>query len=220
MGLKLSTAIAYKEPIAWPMPPADVDFVPKRQTPEQFADSLINDAIDGSRRGLTEVRGRGDKFQTENYQVALIPLPHSINQSEVEGPVLARMDSVLVLPVTWKDLITRLRAEGGTSTSYQPQDVAAFGVVSVKLSSMEVWHAGQPVTLTPLEFKLLRYFLAHPVKVISRDELLNEVWGFDNYPCTRTVDSHMWRLRRKLEVDPANPVHFHTVHAMGYKFLP
>jgi DNA-binding response OmpR family regulator len=62
--------------------------------------------------------------------------------------------------------------------------------------------------------------ILNPERVISRDELLNEVWGFDNYPCTRTVDTHMWRLRRKLELDPANPMHFHTVRAIGYKFLP
>jgi DNA-binding response OmpR family regulator len=85
---------------------------------------------------------------------------------------------------------------------------------------MEVRRAGKPLVLTALEFKLLRYLLLNPERVISRDELLNEVWGFDNYPCTRTVDTHMWRLRQKLESDPANPDHFHTVHAMGYKFLP
>jgi DNA-binding response OmpR family regulator len=56
--------------------------------------------------------------------------------------------------------------------------------------------------------------------VISRDELLNEVWGYENYPCTRTVDTHILRLRKKLEPEPAHPKHFHTVHNAGYKFLP
>jgi len=56
--------------------------------------------------------------------------------------------------------------------------------------------------------------------VISRDELLNEVWGYENYPCTRTVDNHILRLRKKLETEPALPKHFHTVHSSGYKFLP
>lgn len=76
------------------------------------------------------------------------------------------------------------------------------------------------MTFRRREFKLLQYFISNPAKVISRDELLNEVWGLDNYPCTRTVDSHVWRLRQKLEPDPARPIHFHTVHAVGYKFLP
>jgi DNA-binding response OmpR family regulator len=56
--------------------------------------------------------------------------------------------------------------------------------------------------------------------VISRDELLNEVWGYDNYPSTRTVDNHILKLRKKLEREPADPVHFHTVHSAGYKFMP
>jgi DNA-binding response OmpR family regulator len=55
--------------------------------------------------------------------------------------------------------------------------------------------------------------------VISRDELLNEVWGYQNYPSTRTVDNHILKLRQKLEKDPTNPVHFRTVHGMGYKFV-
>jgi len=56
-------------------------------------------------------------------------------------------------------------------------------------------------------------------RVISRDELLNEVWGYENYPCTRTVDNHILRLRQKLERDPSRPVHFRTVHGAGYKFM-
>jgi DNA-binding response OmpR family regulator len=56
--------------------------------------------------------------------------------------------------------------------------------------------------------------------VISRDELLNEVWGYQNYPSTRTVDNHILKLRQKLEKDPANPEHFRTVHSAGYKFVP
>jgi DNA-binding response OmpR family regulator len=57
-------------------------------------------------------------------------------------------------------------------------------------------------------------------RAISRDELLNEVWGYENYPCTRTVDNHILRLRQKLENDPANPEHLVTIHGMGYKFIP
>ena len=87
-------------------------------------------------------------------------------------------------------------------------------------SCMEVHRSGRPVTLTRLQFKLLQYFILNPTKVISRDELLNEVWGLNNYPCTRTVDTHVHKLRQQLEADPASPVHFHTVHAAGYKFVP
>jgi hypothetical protein len=96
----------------------------------------------------------------------------------------------------------------------------AFGDVKVSFSSMEASRKGEPVVLTSLEFKTLKYLARNARRVISRDELLNEVWGYENYPCTRTVDNHILKLRQKLERDPSRPVHFRTVHGAGYKFLP
>jgi two-component system, OmpR family, alkaline phosphatase synthesis response regulator PhoP len=95
-----------------------------------------------------------------------------------------------------------------------------FGGVRGCLSTMEIHRNGRPVTLTSKEFKLLAYLIQNPLRVISRDELLNEVWGYENYPCTRTVDNHILKLRKKLEPEPADPKHFHTVHRTGYRFLP
>lgn len=96
----------------------------------------------------------------------------------------------------------------------------AFSDVKISFSSMEATRKGRPVALTPLEFKTLKYLAQNARRVLSRDELLNQVWGYENYPCTRTVDNLILRLRQKLEKDPAHPVHFHTVHGAGYKFLP
>jgi DNA-binding response OmpR family regulator len=84
---------------------------------------------------------------------------------------------------------------------------------------VEVSRSNRPVVLTAVEFNVLRLFLTSPGRVISRDELLNQVWGFENYPCTRTVDNCVLRLRKKLELDPACPVHFQTVHGVGYRFV-
>jgi DNA-binding response OmpR family regulator len=95
-----------------------------------------------------------------------------------------------------------------------------FGGVRGCLSTMEIHRNGRPVTLTSKEFKLLAYLIRNPRRVISRDELLNKVWGYENYPSTRTVDSHILKLRKKLELEPADPKHFHTIHCAGYKFLP
>jgi|SRR5579872_115023 len=95
-----------------------------------------------------------------------------------------------------------------------------FGGVRGCLSTMEIHRNGRPVTLTNKEFKLLAYLIKNPGRVISRGELLNEVWGYENYPCTRTVDNHILKLRKKLEPKPDDPKHFHTVHHTGYRFLP
>jgi len=96
----------------------------------------------------------------------------------------------------------------------------SFGDVHVNFPSMEVVRKGEHIPLTAREFKTLKYMLQNARRVISRDELLNEVWGYENYPCTRTVDNHILRLRQKLERDPSRPVYLCTVHGAGYKFMP
>ena len=102
----------------------------------------------------------------------------------------------------------------------RPATSTAFDGISVDFTKMEVTRDGQAIGLTAQEFKTLKFMMRNAERVISRDELLNEVWGYQNYPSTRTVDNHILKLRQKLEKDPANPVHFRTVHGMGYKFVP
>jgi len=99
-------------------------------------------------------------------------------------------------------------------------DTFEFGGVKGCFSTMEIHRNGRPVILTCKEFKTLAYLIKNPRRVISRDELLSEVWGYENYPSTRTVDNHILKLRKKLETEPARPRHFHTVHSSGYKFQP
>jgi DNA-binding response OmpR family regulator len=99
-------------------------------------------------------------------------------------------------------------------------EILVFGDAHVDFTSMEASLAGKPVTLTAQEFKLLKFFAGSPGRVLTRDELLNEVWGYQNYPSTRTVDNHILRLRQKLEPDSANPRFFLTIHGAGYKFIP
>jgi DNA-binding response OmpR family regulator len=99
-------------------------------------------------------------------------------------------------------------------------DTFVFGEVTVSISKMETHRKGRPVALTCKEFKTLSYLIKNARRVITREELLTEVWGYECYPCTRTVDTHMQRLRQKLESEPARPKHLLTVHGTGYRFLP
>jgi DNA-binding response OmpR family regulator len=127
-------------------------------------------------------------------------------------------------PLTETSESTRLLGLFGQAVNHfkttNTDSVIVFGDVVVDLSSHEVRRRGQPVVLTALEFKTLKYFMQNARRAISRDELLNEVWGYENYPCTRTVDNHILKLRQKLERDPSKPAHFRTLHGAGYKFLP
>jgi len=82
-----------------------------------------------------------------------------------------------------------------------------------------VRRGGEAIPFSTKEFELLKCFLSHPGEALSRDRLLDEVWGYNNYPTTRTVDAHMLRLRQKLEPNPEEPRFFLTVHGVGYKFV-
>jgi DNA-binding response OmpR family regulator len=129
-------------------------------------------------------------------------------------------DDYVTKPFSPRELLARVRRAMRRVGASPAGNVYTFGDVTVNFSKMEVTRSGEPLYLTPHEFKALKFFAQNPGRVISRDELLNEVWGYQNYPSTRTVDNHILRLRQKLEKDPAFPMHFKTVHGAGYKFVP
>ena len=129
-------------------------------------------------------------------------------------------DDYVTLPFSPRELIARLRALIRRAARVSPEDVYAFADVVVDFSKTEITRGGNKITVTPKEFKTLQFLTKNAERVISRDEFLDKVWGYDNYPCTRTVDNHLLRLRQKLERDPSNPSHFITVHGLGYKFVP
>jgi DNA-binding response OmpR family regulator len=129
-------------------------------------------------------------------------------------------DDYVTKPFSPRELLARVRAALRRTQRTEPTDQYVFGDVAVNFAKMELTRADQPVPMTTQEFKLLKYFVQSPGRVFSRSELLNEVWGYQNYPSTRTVDNHIWKLRLKLEGDPGNPLYFQTVHGTGYKFVP
>jgi len=142
------------------------------------------------------------------------------------------MDKVLLLelgahdyvtkPFSPRELLARVRTAMRRSQALRTPltETFKFGDVKVDFTKMELSREGNPVTLTSQEFKVLKFMIQNAERVLSREELLNFVWGYRNYPSTRTVDNHILRLRQKLEKDPANPLHFRTVHSSGYKFVP
>jgi len=161
-----------------------------------------------------------ERRQDDDYEVALVLRRNRTRRTRPILQSLARMDHVLLLPLTWRELLGRVRRELNHSSPIEQNMIARFGEVRVNFLTMEISRADEPVVLTAQEFKLLRFFTQTPERVFSRNELLNQVWGYNNYPSTRTVDNHICMLRQKLEPTPARPVHFLTVHGIGYKFVP
>ena len=159
-------------------------------------------------------------IRKESEEVPIIILTGSAD--EIDRVLLLELgaDDYVIKPFSPKELLARVRAVLRRARRSPPVEHMRFGDVAVDFGKMEVSRGGQPVALTPQELKLLRYFSQNPERVISRDQLLNDVWGYSSYPSTRTVDSHILTLRQKLEKSPSNPVHFITVHDAGYKFVP
>jgi two-component system alkaline phosphatase synthesis response regulator PhoP len=129
-------------------------------------------------------------------------------------------DDYVTKPFSFIELLARVEAVLRRMKRTAATDEYAFGDVRLDFRTYQASKTGQALELTPREFRILRFFIDHADEVVSRESLLNHVWGYDSTAFTRTVDTHMARLRQKIESVPAEPRHFITVHRVGYKFVP
>jgi two-component system alkaline phosphatase synthesis response regulator PhoP len=186
-----------------------------------------------------------ERASTENYDLVLLDgmLPgrdgfdvcRSLRQRNIMTPILmltARgqvvdrvvglklgADDYLVKPFEMAELLARIEALlRRVPSSPIAAEIYQFGDVQVDFRKAEVSKGGQLLEVSAREFKLLKYFIEHRGATLTRDELLNEVWGYNAMPSTRTVDVHVAWLRQKLEANPRRPEFIHTIHGMGYKF--
>jgi DNA-binding response OmpR family regulator len=129
-------------------------------------------------------------------------------------------DDYVTKPFSIRELLARVKAVLRRVQNLPKNgDHYTFGDVEVNLKSCQVSRKGKPLDFSSKEFELLKYFLTHSGEAVSRDQLLEDVWGYDRFPTTRTVDAHIVRLRQKLEPKPDDPHYFLTVHGVGYKFV-
>ena len=131
-------------------------------------------------------------------------------------------DDYVTKPFSVPELLARIRAIirriQKAKTGELPKELQ-FGEVSIDFKSFEARKGDEILDMSRKEFGILRFLAARAGEVITRDELLDEVWGYDQYPTTRTVDNHIALLRTKLEDDPSKPRHLITVHGVGYKLV-
>lgn len=163
----------------------------------------------------------GNALEVNDYHVALISGSKWDNLQEPGVQMTSPASPAVLLVLSWKELVSRVSEVLRNSNRKPEGKVAHFSDIFVDFARMEVSRlSGEVIPMTNQEFKTLSCFLSNPGRVLSRSELLDQAWGYENYPTTRTVDTHVGKLRLKLERDPANPVHFRTVHRVGYKFVP
>ena len=129
-------------------------------------------------------------------------------------------DDYMTKPFGMRELLARVRALLRRQGTLSPEiNEFSFGDIEVDFRKQELKKGGEAQKITAKELEVLRYLIEHGDEVISRQQLLNDVWGYERYPTTRTVDNFILSLRKKIEDDPTDPIHILTIHTAGYKFV-
>jgi two-component system alkaline phosphatase synthesis response regulator PhoP len=129
-------------------------------------------------------------------------------------------DDYVTKPFSIRELLARVKAVlRRTAVIPKDQEQHSFGDIEVDLRRCRVLRSGKALDVSSKEFELLKYFICHSGETLSRHRLLEDVWGYEHYPTTRTVDTHLVRLRQKLEPNPEEPQYVLTVHGTGYRFV-
>ncbi len=161
------------------------------------------------------------KLRADDVQIPVLMLTARSQEADrIRGLDLGG-DDYVTKPFSMPELMARVRALlRRTMTAPGAPDALKFGQAQVDFERYAAHRRGRPVEMTRKEFALLRFLASRKNTVVTRDEILNKVWGLESYPVTRTVDNHIASLRSKLEINPAHPAHIQTVHGVGYKFVP
>jgi len=159
------------------------------------------------------------RLRTEGIKTPIVMLTARGQEMDKVIGLEVGADDYVTKPFGVKELLARIRAHlrrNGSGTSVVQY---SFDDIELNFKTYEARKAGKPVEISPREFETLRFLILHEGEIVTRDQLLEQVWGYNVFPLTRTVDNHIAKLRHKLEVSPADPRHILTIHRVGYKFV-
>jgi two-component system alkaline phosphatase synthesis response regulator PhoP len=153
-------------------------------------------------------------------EIPIIMLTAKSQESDIVTGLDLGADDYITKPFSVLELLARINAllRRSDSNSSIPE-VFHLGDLEINFKTYEAHKKGKSLHLSPREFEILRYLLERQGEVVSRDDLLNKVWGYESFPYTRTIDAHIGTLRKKIEENPDKPVLIITIHGKGYKFL-
>jgi DNA-binding response OmpR family regulator len=202
---------------------------------EGFRTVLVGDGRSGFEKAMTikpdlvlvdlRLPGMNGTEICKQLRAANVKIPIMVLSAvgdEVDKVLLLEIgaDDYVVKPFGARELMARIRALLRRSSPDARSKVVHFSDTEVDFERRIVRRKGDELKMTPAEYNLLCYFLQNPDRPLTRDMILNSVWGYEFFPNTRTVDAHVVKLRQKLEPDVNTPKHFLTVHGVGYRFVP
>lgn len=187
-----------------------------RQATEAAPDIILLDIMLPRMSGLDVCRA----LRKKGVETPIIMLTAKGQELDKVVGLEVGADDYVTKPFSIQELLARIRAHlRRASRQVTETETYELGEIELNFKKYTATKGGEPLRLSPREFHLLRYFIQHRDEVVTREQLLNDVWGYDNYPMTRTVDNHIAKLRQKIEEDPTNPRRLLTVHRLGYKFV-
>jgi DNA-binding response OmpR family regulator len=186
-----------------------------RMAEERSHDLVILDVMLPRMSGLDVCR----QLRTSGNDTPIIMLTARGQEIDKVLGLKTGADDYVTKPFSFLELMARVEAVlRRTSKSPEAVEQASFGDIEMNFKTFEASKGGRALELSPREFKMMKYFVEHRGEVVTRDQLLDHVWGYEGLPLTRTVDMHIAKLRQKIEDTPSDPHHVITVHRVGYKF--
>ncbi|MDA2925113.1 response regulator transcription factor [Acidobacteria bacterium AH-259-L09] len=179
-------------------------------------DIIILDLMLPKKDGMEVCR----ELRARNIHTPVIMLTARSEEPDRVAGLEIGADDYVTKPFSVRELIARTKAVLRRSTQQGVGEQVRVGESMVDFKQYAVFRGTRRFSLTDREVVLLRFLIEHPHEVVPRESLLDEIWGYNCYPTTRTVDTFIYRLRQKIEADPQRPVHLLTVHGVGYKFVP
>jgi DNA-binding response OmpR family regulator len=160
-------------------------------------------------------------LRQEGFQSPIIFLTARSESIDVVLGLELGADDYVTKPFDFRELVARIRARLRETKPVRPCAPTEYciGPLAIDFERCRATRNGRPVEFTPRELSVLQLLIANRNELVTRDQMLNEVWGYDSYPTTRTVDMHILKIRQKIEADPSNPQHILSVYGSGYKFV-
>ena len=188
-----------------------------RKAMEETPDLIILDIMLPKKNGLDVCR----ELRQKNIFIPIIMLTAKGEEIDKVVGLEIGADDYMTKPFSIRELLARIKAHlrREKREAKTIPEVYCFGDVEIDFTHFKVKHKDKQLDLTSLEVEILKYFIAHQGEVITREALLDKIWGYDKYPTTRTIDNHILKLRKKIETDPSHPEYILSIYGEGYRFM-